>query len=291
MPLGADGCVESAVLPDTDCCPPPLCGGDLCGMFCSFISALPSGPMWDYWKQRAMSLLSGQPECDPSVLAGCPSLVSHAIYTVVKLQDMVHNTLWPALRESNPYTAQTTLDDWLQRLEWEDCYNQHCRSVLLGDLTPVEIQGQCGPIFCAPDFPDELVCAVKRATVIALTRAQMGVIKNLCGLNWIIEPLGAQIIALEPVVTPINPDACVSKCPADVRFQICQTSDFIPGCYDPVQGVCDGGPRPQVQAYWDRGCDVPAGLPPIIWPAVLVAECIVRSLMPKTCPNNITRCC
>lgn len=296
MVLSADGCVESAIVPTTDCCPPPLCGNDLCGMFCAFIDMLPSGPMWDYWKRKATSYFTegdNASECNPVVDPDCPSLVQHSIYTVLKLRDIVHNALWPALRESNPYSAQETLDDWLARLQWEDCYNQHCRSVLLGDLTPYEIQGPCGPIFCPPDIPQELIDAVKRATVIALTRAQMGVIKNLCGLNWIIEPLGAEIRPVNPVVTPINPDPCVSKCPDNIQFEICHTSDTLPGLYDPEQEVCESRrDRPEIPAVWTRDeCDTPAGLPAEIWPGVLVAECIVRSLMPRTCPNNITRCC
>ena len=52
----------------------------------------------------------------------CPSLVLHAIYTVLKLRGVVHGALWPAFRESNPYTAVTTLDYHLERLQWEDCY-------------------------------------------------------------------------------------------------------------------------------------------------------------------------
>ena len=46
----------------------------------------------------------------------------HSIYTVLKLRSYVHGPLWAALRESNPYTAVTTLDYHLERLQWEDCY-------------------------------------------------------------------------------------------------------------------------------------------------------------------------
>jgi hypothetical protein len=46
-----------------------------------------------------------------------------------------------------------------------------------------------------------------------------------------------------------------------------------------------------VPAYWDRGCDKPAGLPETVWPGILSAECIVRSMLPPTCPSNITRAC
>lgn len=294
--LGADGCVESAIIPTTDCCPPPLCGNDLCGTFCAFINILPTGPMWDYWKERATTYFQSDPndpsKCDPIIDPSCPSLIQHAIYVVLKLRDIVHNALYPALRESDPTTAYTTLDQWLERLQWEDCYNQHCRSVLLGEITPLEIWTSCGPVFCPPGFSDELECALKRGIVLALTRANMGVIKNLCGINWIIEPLGAKVTPknIQPNPDPAFMGQCDSYCPEGIEFEICKISDTIPGCVDTT--VCDTTmPRPDVIAYFDRGCDVPAGLPQVIWPGVLAAECIVRSLMPQTCPNNIHRCC
>jgi hypothetical protein len=204
----------------------------------------------------------------------------------------VHNALWPAFRESNPNTAITTLDDHLARLAWEDCYNQHCRSVLLGDITPYEVWTECGPLFCETDFPPELECAIKKNVAIALTRANMGVIRNLCGLNWIIEPLGAEIRPVYPTVPahPIVPGDCDPGFCKDVAFEMCNTQDWIYGC--PSGDVCETlSPMPKVQAFFDRGCDRPAGLPQLIWPGVLAAECIVRSMMPPTCPSNISRCC
>jgi hypothetical protein len=252
--------------------------------------------MWDYWKAAAISNFqpgSPDPDCNPIYSDQCPSLVQHAIYCVIKLRDVVHNALYPALRESNPATAETTLDLWLERLHWEDCYRQHCRSVLLGDITPYEISGPCGPIYCEFEIPYEISCAVKRGIVLALTRANMGVIKNVCGINWIIEPLGVEIKPIFPLapITPPNPnpDPCESDCLDNVSFEICPTSDTLPGC---VESVCETNtPRPRVPAKISYGCDVPAGLPAEIWPAAIAAECIVRSLMPKTCPNMIFRCC
>ena len=57
--------------------------------------------------------------------------------------------------------------------------------------------------------------------------------------------------------------------------------------------VCDTlKPRPHVQAYWDQACDRPAGLPERVWPGILAAECIIRSMMPYRCPIiPITRLC
>ena len=286
----ADGCQSWIELDDTGCCPPPLCGNDLCCTFVAFFNLLPSGPLWDYWKAAAISYFERNDnlaECpllhDPS----CPSIVLHSIYTVLKLRRMVHGALWPALRESSPWTAVTTLDEHLSRLRWEDCYNQHCRSVLLGDLAPYEVMGECGPIFCPPDFPPELVCAVKKGVAIALNRANMGVVKNLCGLNWVISSLGAKI---KPVYIPTSDNPCNLLCTDNPQFEICQSQDWLEGCGS--GDVCETRIFPKIQAWWDWGCDKPAGLPEgPIWPGVLAAECIIRSLMPVACPNNITRCC
>ena len=119
--LGADGCVETNGFTTVDCCPPPLCGNDLYGTFCAFISILPSGPMWDYWKNKATSYFQANPEdplvCEPLLGPTCPSIVQHAIYTVLKLRDLIQNALYPAFRESDPTTAEVTLDDWLARFQ------------------------------------------------------------------------------------------------------------------------------------------------------------------------------
>jgi hypothetical protein len=296
--LTCDGCQEVVRPVETKCCPPPLCGNDLCCTFVAFMQLLPSGPLWDYWKEAAISYF--QHSDDPSLCPlltdpACPSLVLHSIYTVLKLKAVVHDALWPAFRESNPVTAITTLDDHLLRLKWEDCYAQHCRSVLLGEITPYEIMTECGPLFVPVTFPANLECALKRNVAIALTRVNMGVIKNVCGINWVVEPLGAEIKPIMPQLP--NPDPpreayCASLCPEGVAFEICPTRDWIEGC--PSGDVCDTlRPPPQVPAYYDRDClsSLPAGTAERIWPAILAAECIVRSMMPTTCPSNITRCC
>jgi len=324
--LTADGCLNVAVLDDVGCCPPPLCGNDLCCTFVAFMNMLPSGPLWDYWKQAAIDYF--QRSDDPSQCPllndpKCPSLILHAIYTVLKLRHMVHGPLWVSFRESNVYTAVTTLDAHLARLQWEDCYNQHCRSVLLGELTPLEIMTDCGPLFCPPSYPPELELAVKRGIAIALTRSNMGVIKNLCGLNWIIAPLHTEIIPGEilppdpgcvdppdPPGVPVYPDMddpCIEvedpPCPeadteCDPDNPTCNNVSFI---IRPVNNwlegvgsgdVCETRVKPpQVPAFWDWGCDKPAGLPDQVWPGVLAAECIIRSMLPSTCTNNIIRVC
>jgi hypothetical protein len=293
--LTADGCQDVADIDDPSCCPPPLCGNDLCCTFVTFMQLLPSGPLWDYWKAVAISYFQSNndpSECPLVQDPDCPSLVLHAIYCVLKLKDAVHNALWVALRESSPYTAIVTLDDYLARLQWEDCYNQHCRSVLLGEMTPYEIWTECGPLFCPPDFPPELVAALKKNIAIALTRANMGVIKNMCSINWIIEPLGSEIVPIFPSPPPGPPpvDPCNMCMTDDVKFEIHTTQDWLSGVGS--GDVCEAHlPPPQVPGFWDRGCDKPAGLPDIIWPGLLAAECIVRSMLPVTCPPIIVRAC
>ena len=292
--LSPDGCVPFAVPDEPACCPPPLCGNDLCCTFVAFFQLLPSGPLWDYWKAAAISYFERNE--DPALCPllqdpKCPSIILHAIYTVLKLRHVVHTGLWPALRESNPHTAVITLDNHLGRLQWEDCHNQHCRSVLLGDLTPYEVWSECGPVFCPPDFPPELEAAVKKAVAIALNRANMGVIKNLCGINWIIEPLGAEIRPIYPATPPApSTDPCASMCMENVKFELCHTSDWLEGVGN--GDICETNmPLPKIPAYWDRGCDRPAGLPDRVYPGVLSAECIVRSMVPPSCETNIVRCC
>jgi hypothetical protein len=318
--LSADGCVEVLQQDDISCCPPPLCGNDLCCTFVAFFNLLPSGPLWDYWKQQAINYFqqSDDPaECPLVEDPQCPSLILHAIYTVLKLRSMVHGPLWVALRESSPYTAITTLDNYLARLRWEDCYNQSCRAPILGELTPLEVWTECGPQFCPPNYSLELENAVKRAVAIALTRANMGVIKNLCGINWVVEPLGALVVPVYPVpcVDPPDPpypdqtpppppneneecfdpievaceDCDPEKC-TGMQFLITRTRDWLEGLGS--GDICDTQtPLPQIPAWWEWGCDKPAGLPDKVWPGILAAECIIRSMMPPTCPSNITRAC
>ena len=67
--------------------------------------------------------------------------------------------------------------------------------MLLGELTPYESGLNAVRCSVRRIFRRSWRCAVKRNIAIALTRANMGVIKNLCGINWVIEPLGAEIRA------------------------------------------------------------------------------------------------
>src|SRR5262245_12013715 len=208
----ADGCVQATEIDDPACCPPPLCGNDLCCTFVAFFNLMPSGPLWDYWKAAAISYFENNPNPDPAECPlvkdpECPSLILHAIYAVLKVRMMVHGPLWVAFRESNPYTAVTTLDDHLARLQWEECVAQACRQNLLREIAAYVSWTECGRLFCPPNFTEDLELALKRNIAIALTRANMGVIKNLCSLNWIIEPLGAGLRRYE-LPTTREADPC-----------------------------------------------------------------------------------
>lgn len=294
MTLTADGCQEVAVLPDTGCCPPPLCGNDLCCTFVNFFAQLPSGPLWDYWKQAAISYFQRNEDprqCPIVTNPACPSMVLHAIYVVLKLKKMVSDALWPALREADPMTAVTTLDHWLERLKWEDCFMQACRSHLLGVITPYEVWSECGPVFCDPHFSKEYSEALKHNIVRALTRANMGGIKNLCWLNWVIEPLAAKIEPVMPYVPTPPPtlgNPC-GHCPDGAQFTIVPSQDWMEGAG--TGDLCEPHPKPRVPAAWDRACDSPAGLPAQIWAGVLAAHCIIRSLLPMGCRGNVSFYC
>jgi hypothetical protein len=318
--LTADGCLDVAAPTEDGCCPPPLCGNDLCCTFVAFFNLLPSGPLWDYWKAAAISYFDN-PDNDPAECPlitnpQCPSIILHAIYTVLKLRSYVHNALWPAFREASPLTAVTTLDYHLEQLKWEDCYQTHCRSITLGPLSPVEVMTLCGPLYCPPPYPLELVAALKRAVATALIRAQMGVIKNLCGINWVIEPLGAMLqpIYASPLPDPCPPDVPPEDCepnpPEDFdptceftdcdpfdcasakQFYLCQSRDWLQGVG--TGDVCESNKPNHVPAWFEWPCaeQQVAGMPDIIWPGVLLAECIIRSLLPCGGANiSITRCC
>lgn len=283
---GADGCVVAgAPAPSSDCCIPPLGQIDLCGMACAFVELLPSGPMWDAAKSEALARYRGNRDLSPcvpeypSAETTCQTLVAYAIYLSHVLLNLLNDALAPALRESSPETAVQTLDDWMERLAWQDCYATQCRSVVLGELTPYEIMGECGPIFCPVTAPAELERAVKRGIVQSLSRANMGGVKNLCWLNWVIAPLGAGIRPRNVPAVPEAPGDCGCQ---GVEFEVYPMGDTLPAVGN--EGV--------VPAAIRRGtCDLPAGGASEIWPGVIAAECIVRSLLPPRCPNNIFRSC
>lgn len=202
------------------CCSDPLCTTAVTHA-CTFLSLLPNGPLWDGERcrvQEAIQANGGLPDGTDDIFA-CPSLVTYAVYLSSVLNDTVENIITPSVRESSVHTAVDTLDDWLLRFNWVDCYRGSCSSQyerLFSPYLNTDPQA-CEGELCedpATFWDDDFDRALKHALVVSLDRASRGVIKNLDGINWVIEPLGA--VASVPAVLPVavqdyldgNVDAC-----------------------------------------------------------------------------------
>ena len=303
--LTSDGCVaEIGVLSDSGCCPPDICNLDPCALMCSFIELLPNGPLWDRAKAQGMDLYRDVNDpcagtCEPT---RCSSLVDYAAYSGYRLHGLIQGALWAALRESDPYTAVDTIDSLLDFYGWENPWNTLCRDQRLGP-SPLECQGwqpdlnNCdanfSPIY-VPTVPADLERAVNRGIVLALSRLQMGPIKNLCGINWVIEPLGAE---LHPVISP-PPDPEHPCCSRELVWEICNRSQTIEALPSPT---CTRGSR-QINAWFEipelsfdtaTGTCSPTGPGTIrLWPGIMAAQSIALSMLPSngTCHQPIIRC-
>lgn len=289
MPLTPDGYksgVATWVQQGDPCCTPPVCY-DPCDAACHLIWLLPSGPMWEAQKQTAIAKVQERnhppfdlcrPLMDGCFESQCGGLADYAIFMAEYLGVVIDGSLWAAVRESNPFTAISTLDDWLGRFGWEDCYQSLCRESWQGQITPFEIEGECGPIYCPPPIPEDLGCAVKAGTVKALARMRMGFIPNLDGINWVIEPLGATVKAVQQAG---DTDCC------DLRFMVCPTDGTIAACHS---GHCfDNTQPPRIPACLDISCVNEIGQPDVVWPGVITAECIVRTFL-RPCPDPLVPC-
>lgn len=290
--IGADGCVNTYVPQDDSvCCLPSLCDIDPCNLICNFVNFLPSGPLWDGPKDKALSRFQEpSPICVDDVRQVvcpwdenlCASIVSHSVYTALRLHDLLLNALWPALRESSPYTAYDTMDDWLEKLGWVDCMQGPCRDPLLGGLTPLEIGTPCGSQVCEIEYPDCLVTSLKHGIIMSLARLQRGIIPNICSLNWVIEPLYS-------VVKPIrmgDDQTPEQRCP--LPYSITPTTDEIPLWQ---RDNCLPGENLTCQAYFEPNSCYQTGLPDKIYPLSLAAECIVRSVLQGCGMIKIERVC
>ncbi len=351
--LGLDGHVCVGEIDRDRCCPPKICEIDLCDLRCNLVDLLPSGPMWD--RAKAQAFIGPQSDCDdchdPQCATchnqrcpdcgPCVSVVGHALYTADTLFDRIHGALYPALREQSPYTAYYTLDEWLDRLGWQDCYRCGCRDCDdesgLGPLEVLRtINGRQRVVCCAPEFSEDLQRAVKRGIAIALWRINKGIIRNVDAINFVIRELGARLtfqcfrdVPLDPRRCWIDdgwtavdcfeepePGACeppdeAYRCPAQacdsltlggtcgplIRqfcYRVSPDTDTIlaplancpDACqrHDPIPAdrvtACAIHPGNPVQAYFEtrnatETCDVGR-----IYPGVLAAECIVKSLAP-----------
>lgn len=312
--LGSDGERPATRLVLDDCCADPICV-DPVALACSFIDLLPTGPMWDRTKaeaREAIQAAGGIPDCDAECWYNCSSMVTYAIYLSQVLYDWVSGPLRSAVIEADPNTAGDTLDDWLRRFEWVDCYRSACFPGWLASTNTYTTEGECGREYCAHEFPVEFERALKHNIVRALARLSRGIIKNVDGINWVIEPLGARLV---PVVSAEVEAAVAADTPGDVdsTYCHCTSANFqlepLPetGCYiqaapegagnshsvggsgSPNENFCQPGGTGLVEAVQTYTCTTDEEDPVQLMPGVLAAECIVRSLMPAQCPSIVTR--
>ena len=298
LKLGADGFVPRPTLKGSGaCCPDPLCL-PTCDIICSFVELLPTGPMWDRAKQETTAYFSGGGDYDPCdvvcTTCPCPTLVSYAVYGARLLHDMASNVLWPAIRESDPKTAITTLDDWLDRYGWQDCYRNTCVGQFASALSPYAVADGCGgKSYCAVDFPPAFELALKHAILQCLVRAQNGVIKNLDGINWVIEPLRSILRPRMPWPEGYakklagdceEPDGPECYCD-EALFELCNVGDTIPAAPS-LASQCNAAETTVASLQLFKCGDVDT----MLYPNVIAAECIVRALMPRKCPNILFRC-
>lgn len=286
-----DGNIPAAVLSHDECCTDPLCINEEASM-CGMLDALPTGPLWDAEKSRVRQIIVAS----GGVPAGGfqdPSMVVYTAYLGQHLAKLVTDVAQPPVREAFPHTAVTTLDDWLDRLNWVDCYRSTCRAEYLAVLSPYEADGTCGPEYFPTDFTDEFENALKHAILQCLVRSQMGVIKNLAGINWILEPLKVVLQPVQPypdvvqefIANPALAEDCVPCFSLDLSLELVNTTNELPGA-PTVASFCGDDPLPIAaeQTYIDAD-----GNPILLYPNVIAAECIVRSMMPRPCPNILTR--
>lgn len=284
--LGADGFLPfMAATAGDGCCPDPLCL-DVCDAICSFVGLLPNGPMWDAQKDAAR-----RSECGDDPAPDCPSMSQYAAYVAKIMQDHITTILWPAIREASPRTAVTTLDDWLDRYGWEDCFRNNCPASYVSMFNPYLTAAYCGPEYFPTQFPADFECALRHGILQSLVRMSHGVVNNLDGINWIIAPLGAVLRPVSPwpdEVLAYLRGQCTSDgppCWCDVvRLELCNAGSAIAGC-PPVECGGVAVPVPASQNYTTGTGSVIQ-----IYPAVVAAECIVRAILPRQCPNIIFRC-
>jgi len=305
LPLtpGVDGWVPVGSYDGDWCCVDPLCP-DPCATACAFVDLLPTGPLWDKQK-AAVKAAFEDAGCAGPLDLDCPSMSAYALYASQVLQDLVQDALRPAVLGADPYFATPeTLDGWLERLGWVDCFRNACRDPYLAQFSPYECTDSTAngcteaSIYYPPVFPQDFEDALKAAILRSVVRLRRGVIRNLDGLNWILEPLGAAITPKTPYPAPVQgnldgtcgcPENGETHCPqcwsGYVELEICSISATLPAADN---DHCDNNPPAPVataQPYTD--C---TGAVVTLYPSVLAAECIVRSLLTKACPNIIVRC-
>lgn len=261
---GIDGPVNVEYPESTDCCPPDICTISLEQLACTFVNLLPSGPMWD--RQKCEFQADGD--------SSQTSMVAVAQFIAAILHDALKSFLWPALREAYPWTATSTLDDWLEKLNWSDCYGA-CRNPSLTVLSPFEIMGECGPVYCGPTYEPDFQRAYNHALVQALSRFALRPLGTLGSLNSILEPLGVRADPGNALLADPLEDVCESRAES-----ICITLSIFRQTIKLPRLDCSGSDV-WIPSYVSMGCDRPLGIPETVWPTVMAAECISRAFLPK----------
>lgn len=299
--LTADGCVQTVgALPDDAnyCCPIDICNITSGNVMCSFVSLLPNGPLWDRAKEERMTkYYAGPCEPEPRCFTGvCASVVDYAIYSGYRLYYLMRGPLWASLRESSPYSAVETIDSYLTLYGWENWWETLCRDPRLGPstldcvATNPDDGSNFQPVY-TPQIPEALNDAVKRAIAISMHRLQMSPIKNICGINWVIEPLGA-------VLRPPPGPGYLDPCGSEMFWELCNVSETI----DSAVGLSCTQQEPYpIQAWFEINslqfdaasgtCQATGPDKVKVWPALLAAQSIALSMLPaKYCKQPIVRC-
>jgi hypothetical protein len=150
------------------------------------------------------------------------------------------------------------------------------------------LTGDCGPVFCEPDTPTELLKTTKHLIIMALSRAQMGGIKNLDWINWVIEPLNAHLKNKDKVCTGTDATDGFLEGECTIDFTLQPLALKLPiwsrkNCPANVEGNEKAGYDIDA-SYVQADCDDRT-----IFPTTLAAECIVRSLLPTDGSITIIR--
>jgi hypothetical protein len=290
LKLGADGEVPLGSSSVDVCTSANGCPPNKAAMMCAMLDDLPTGPMWDEQKARVREEITAAGGVPTGGLS-CLSMAAYAAYMGAWVAEVVGRGYTPYLRESAPDTAVSTLDDWLERFGWVDCYRSPCRSDYAAESSPYEyLDTTCNKRFYhPPSFPADYERALKYAILQSLVRLNFGVIKNVAGINWVIEPLGAKITPKysAPVQEWITANETCHACwSEEADFTICNVGTTLPGA--PTEAsFCGAAPATVAaqQTYTKKDNSTVQ-----LYPGVVAAQCIASSLMPVGCPSMITRC-
>jgi hypothetical protein len=272
------------------------------------------------------------------------TLIDHAAYTATKLYNILRGPLQSSIWESNPLTAFVTRQNWLNSYGWIDCFSGPSSNAALEFPTPY--QAVCNALLpsslCSPGeglnqmtgnntaslpnpvinietlvkeaCPVDLTNAVEYGILCAIQRLQLGVIKNIDGINFILAPLGASISVVNTGVETVCQNVMVYDCnqipgttpcdPKRPKMTIALSQNSItlpagPGITEPLS--CDNIQTSKTTvyaSYYFEGVAMPttADCPDgtiagagTIWPGLMAAECILFSILPYYLNYSVNR--